>query len=129
MDAGGEEELYRFGPMGISVSTGRPGLFVWAQRNNTEIFLTDRRLYGRRTGPRLGRIFGGGDAPAFEVPLGEIVAIEPADFLANRAVWMRYRTQEGEKEVSIIASALCHGSIVRLMELLLPRVDKARGRR
>lgn len=120
MDTSGEEEVYRFGPVGISVSAARPGLFVWSQQNNTEIVLTDRRLYGRRTG--IGRIFGGGNGPAFEVPLDEIVAVEPADFLANRAVWIRYRTPEGEKEVSIIGSALCHGPIARLMNHLIPLV-------
>jgi hypothetical protein len=116
MDTEGETELLRFGPMGISVSTARPGLFVRAQRNTTEIVLTDRRLYGKRTG--IGRIFGGGNRPAFEVPLGEIVGVEPADFLANRAVWIRYRAPGGEREVSIVGSALCHGPLDRLMDLL-----------
>jgi len=127
MEAGGEErELYRFGPMGISVSAARPGLFVWSQQNNTEIVLTDRRLYGNRTGFGLG-IIGKKGGPAFDVPLGEIVTFEPADFLANRAVWIRYRTPDGEKEVSIIGSVLCHGQIVRLMDLLLPLVDGSGG--
>ena len=113
MDTGddGERELLRFGPLGISVFTARPGLFVWSQQNNTEIVLTDRRLFGRK------------DAPAFEDPLGGIISAEPADFHATRAVWIRYRTPDGMKEVSIIGAALCHGHIARLMDLLLPFVD------
>jgi hypothetical protein len=122
MDPGGEEELYRFGPMGISISFSRPGLFVWSQQNNTEVVLTSRRLYGRSRMPRFATIFGRGDTPVFDVPLQEIIAVEPADFLANRAVWIRYRTPEGEKEVSIVGAVLCHGHITRLMDLLRPVV-------
>jgi hypothetical protein len=123
MDAGGEErELYRFGPMGISVSVARPGLFVWSQQNNTEIVLMNRRLYGIRTGFGLGILEKKG-GPTFEIPLGEILTVEPADFLANRAVWIRYRTPGGEKEVSIIGSVLFHGQIARLMNILLSLVE------
>lgn len=118
MESGCEEELYRFGPMGISISFARPGLFVWTRQNSTEVVLTSRRIYG--TGRMFGLlgIFGKGNAPVFDVPLEEIVAIEPADFIANKAVWIRYRTPNGEKEVSIIGTVLCHGQITRLVELL-----------
>jgi hypothetical protein len=122
MDPGGEEELYRFGPMGISISFGRPGLFVWSRQNSTEVVLTSRRLYGRNRMPLFAALLGKAGTPVFDVPLREIVAVEPADFLANRAVWIRYRTPAGEKEVSIIGAALCHGHIGRLLDLLRPLV-------
>lgn len=122
MDPSGEEELYRFGPMGISISYARPGLFVWTRQNNTEIVLTSRRLYGRGKMPWFASIFSRGETPIFDVPVQEIIAIEPVDFLANRAVWIRYRTPDGEREVSIIGAALCHGHITRLMDLLRPLV-------
>jgi hypothetical protein len=67
-------------------------------------------------------ILGKGKVPVFNVPLQEIAAVEQADFIANRAVWIRYRTPAGEKEVSIIGSVLSHGHITRLMELLRPLV-------
>jgi len=124
MDPSGEEELCRFGPMGISISFARPGLFVMTRRNNTEVVLTDRRLYGRGKMPWFAGIFNRGETPVFDVPIREIVAIEPVDFLANRAVRIRYRTPNGEKEVSIIGAALCHGHIARLMDLLSPLVTK-----
>jgi len=122
MDPGGEEELYRFGPMGISISFKRPGLFVWSRQNNTEVVLTSRHLYGWGRMPWFLSIFLRGETPVFDVPLREIIAIEPADFLANRAVWIRYRSPTGEKEVAIIGAALCHGHIARLMDLLSPLV-------
>ena len=117
MDAG-EEELYRFGPVGISISFARPGLFVVSQRNNTEVVLTSRRLFGRRKMPWFAGIFSRGETPVFDIPIREIISIEPVDFLANRAVWIRYGSPDGEKEVSIIGAALCHGHIARLMDLL-----------
>ncbi len=122
MDPGGEEELYRFGPMGVSISFARPGLFVWSRQNSTEVVLTSRRIYG--TGRMFGLfgVLGTGKRPVFDVPLQEIVAVEPADFIANKAVWIRYRSPDGEKEVSIIGAVLCHGQIARLVELLRPLV-------
>jgi len=41
-----EKEILSFGPWGISVCFSRPGLFVLTQQNNTQITLTDRRIYG-----------------------------------------------------------------------------------
>lgn len=116
----GEEERYRFGPMGISIAFKRPGLFVWSRQNSTEVVLTSRRLYGRGRMPWPFGLFMKGDTPVFDVPIPAIVAIDPVDFLANRAVWIRYRSPSGEKEVAIIAAALCHGHIARLMDLLGP---------
>ena len=58
--------------------------------------------------------------PVFDVPIREIVSIEPADFLANGGVWIRYRSPDGVKEVSIIGSAPCHGHITHLLDLLPP---------
>jgi hypothetical protein len=50
-----ERILQKFGPFGVSVSFTRPGLFAWAQRNATEIVVTDHRIYGRRTTLVCGR--------------------------------------------------------------------------
>ena len=117
--------LYRFGPMGVSISFARPGIFVWSRQNNTEVVLTSRRIYGQGKMPAFASIFGKAGTPVFDVPLQEIIAIEPVDFLMNKAVWIRYRTMTGQKEVAIIGAALCHGHITRLMELVRRLVPKA----
>ncbi|NLX48652.1 MAG: hypothetical protein GXY82_02015 [Methanospirillum sp.] len=118
MNSGGEEELYRFGPMGISIANARPGLFVVTQQNNTEVILTNRRLHGQRRLPSFTSLFGRGEKIAFDIPVSEIVSVEPVDFLANRAVLVRYRTPGREKEVSVIGAPLYHGQIDRLAEIL-----------
>jgi len=128
MDPRGEEELYRFGPMGISISFARPGVFVWSRQNNTEVILTSRRIYGLGKMPFFGRLFGKGENLVFEVLLQDIIAIEPADFLANRAIWIRYRSPAGQKEVSIIGAVLCHSHITRLMDLVRPLVPEKEER-
>ena len=125
MDPEIEEELYRFGPMGVSISFVRPGIFVWSRQNNTEVVLTSRRLYGKGKMPVFASMFGKAGTPVFDVPLQEIIAIEPVDFLMNKAVWIRYRTPAGQKEVAIIGAVLCHGHITRLMELVRQLVPKA----
>jgi hypothetical protein len=125
MDPEIEEELYRFGPMGVSISFARPGIFVWSRQNNTEVVLTSHRLYGQGKMPAFASMFGKAGTPVFDVPLQEIIAIEPVDFLMNKAVWIRYRTPAGQKEVAIIGAALCHGHITRLMELVRGLVPKA----
>jgi hypothetical protein len=70
-------------------------------------------------------MFGKAGTPVFDVPLQEIITIEPVDFLMNKAVWIRYRTPAGQKEVAIIGAALCHGHITRLMELVRRLVPNA----
>ena len=125
MDPEIEEELYRFGPMGVSISFARPGIFVWSRQNNTEVVLTSRRIYGQGKMPAFASMFGKAGTQVFDVPLPEIIAIEPVDFLMNKAVWIRYRTPAGQKEVAIIGAALCHGHITRLMELIRRPVPKA----
>jgi hypothetical protein len=127
MDPRGEEELYRFGPMGISISFARPGVFVWSRQNNTEVILTSRRIYGLGKMPFFASLFGKGETLVFEVPLQEIIAIEPADFLANRAIWIQYQSPAGQKEVSIIGAALCQGHITCLMDLVRPLVPRRTG--
>ena len=97
MDPEIEEELYRFGPMGVSISFARPGIFVWSRQNNTEVVLTSRRIYGQGKMPAFASMFGKAGTPVFDVPLQEIIAIEPVDFLMNKAVWIRYRTRPGKK--------------------------------
>ncbi len=99
MDPEIEEELYRFGPMGVSISFARPGIFVWSRQNNTEVVLTSRRIYGQGKMPAFASMFGKAGTPVFDVPLQEIIAIEPVDFLMNKAVWIRYRTRPGKKRL------------------------------
>lgn len=114
-----ERTLQKFGPFGVSIAFARPGIFVWAQRNNTEIVVTNQRIYGRRTSPILLRFFEtpGGDL-RFEVPLNAIIRVERADFLLNKAVYIRYQTAESVKEVSIIGAVGLHAAIAELGEYL-----------
>lgn len=120
-----EQELYRFGPMGVGVSFARPGLFVMTQQNNTEIVVTDRRLYGRRKKPRFFFARRGKEAGAtvFEVPHDQVLAMERADYLANRALWIRYRHGDGEKEVAIQAGVFWQPQLIRLEAVLRERVS------
>jgi hypothetical protein len=125
MDPEIEEELYRFGPMGVSISFARPGIFVWSRQNNTEVVLTSRHIYGQGKMPAFSSMFGKAGTPVFDVPLQEIIAVEAVDFLMNKAVWIRYRTPVGQKEVAIIGAVLCHGHITHLIELVCRLVPEA----
>jgi len=80
-----EQEIFRFGPMGVGVSFARPGLFVKTQQNNTEIVVTDRRLYGMRKKPRFFFARRGREAGTmvFEVPHDRVIAMERADSEAS----------------------------------------------
>jgi hypothetical protein len=125
---GPERELCSFGPMGISISHARPGLFAWSTRNLTRVVLTDRRLYGIRQPPLVLRILGGGGQRAlFDIPLASIVSIERADFAANRACWIEYRSGRERKGVSITARVLCHEPLRRCEEILRSLCTSAAG--
>ena len=122
-----EEEIYRFGPVGISVSFRRPGHFSWTRQDSAEVVLTSRRMYGKGTLPGPLGVLARRTTPLFDVPLPEILAVEPVASIAGSAVRIRYRTTDGEKEVFIIESALRHGRISRLVALLGPLVRENRG--
>jgi hypothetical protein len=115
-----EQVLYRCGPMGVGVSFARPGLWVWTQRNNTEVVVTDRRLCGVRTLPAwfFARRRKEAGKVVFNVPYAAVVAMERADYLANRALWLAYREGGATREVAIEAGLLWHDVVARLEELL-----------
>ncbi len=103
----GEQTLLAFGPFGYEHCFGRPGLFVWMQKNNTEFVFTDRRLCGMRRGKVL-----------FEIPLGWIGNLQVFPFMLGRALWVQYWDGSSWKELSILGAALCHAQIDRAHELL-----------
>jgi hypothetical protein len=122
--AAGETVVYAFGPLGVGVSRARPGLFVVTRQNCTRIVLTDRRLLGIRQMPAF---FGirhrqeTGGAPVFEVPLAEIASIERADYLLQKALWIRYRGPERLRGVGIEAGLPWGGRILELERKLVRR--------
>lgn len=103
----GERTLLAFGPIGYEHCFGRPGLFVWMQKNNTEFIFTDRRLCGMRRGKVL-----------FEIPLGWIGNLQVFPFMLGRALWLQYWDGSTWKELSIVGAALCHARIDSAHELL-----------
>jgi hypothetical protein len=114
---GTEEELLRFGPFGVSISKKRPGVLVPVMKNCTEVVATDRRLLGlRKPGCLFGALGGGGGQAAFELPWSDVVAMERADFLGSRAIWLQYRAPDGVREVAVIAAVMCHGPLERLWQ-------------
>lgn len=106
-DAGVEQTLLTFGPLGYEHCFGRPGLFVWMQKNNTEFYVTNRRICGLRRGKVV-----------FEVPLGAIGNLQVFPFMLARVVWVQYWDGSAWKELSVLGSALCHAQIDRAFQLL-----------
>jgi hypothetical protein len=104
--------------MGISITFGRPGAFAWAKKNVTRVLLTDRRLCGVKKRALLLGLAGGGGETLFDVPLASVTALEMVNYLANKALYIRYSTPTGPKEVSVVASLLLHGDVVRLHQLM-----------
>jgi len=118
--AAAEEVLLRFGPFGVSITEGRPGLWKWSKRNLIEVVLTSQRLYGM-VNPPLAGLFSSKDRGqvSFTIPLPSILAWEPVSFLANRCIWIRYREGAAIKEVSVQAAMGLHGQIDILQERFL----------
>lgn len=102
-----EQTLLAFGPLGYEHCFGRPGLFVWMQKNNTEFVLTNRRVCGMRRGTVL-----------FEIPLGWIGNLQVFPFMLGRVLWVQYWDGSAWKELSILGAALCHAQIDRAHEVL-----------
>ncbi len=128
MDTGGdEEELYRFGPVGISVSFSPPDPVSWTRQDSTEVVLTSRRIYGVGTLPGPFGVLGRRTKPVFDLSLPGILAVEPVRSIAGRAVRIRYWTTDGEKELTLVESALRRGRLSRLVQLLGPLVRENRG--
>jgi hypothetical protein len=96
-----------FGPFGYEHCFGRPGLFVWMQKNNTEFYVTTRRLCGLRRGEVV-----------LEVPLAWIGNLQVFPFMLGRVLWVQYWDGSAWKELSILGASLCHAQIDRAHELL-----------
>jgi hypothetical protein len=94
-----ENVLDSFGPFGVSVCFGRPGFLVKAWKNNTKIFVTDRRVYGVGSG-----IFGGGSL-RFQVPYDAVLSTESFAYGLQKAVWIEYQEAEKTKEVSVLSGS------------------------
>ncbi len=119
-----EQILFRFGPMGVSIRSRRPGLFVMARRNNTEVVATDRRIYGVRKLPKftLARHRGKSDQIVFDIPYPKVLQMERADFLAEKVIWLRYQDPEKVKEISIGSGIAWQDRISNLEALLRERL-------
>src|SRR4030066_1267199 len=105
-----ETELYSFGPWGVIVCFSRPGLFVWTQRNNTKILLTNRRIYG-------SSIFKT-DSLRFQVPYDALLVTETFNFILWKVLWIQYREIEKIREVSIMCTPFNSYHITRAHELV-----------
>jgi hypothetical protein len=114
-----ERELQRFGAFGVGITFGRPSLWRWTKFDMIEIVLTDRRVCGvwnpsiSRTfvSARRGQLF-------FQVPLADVVAMEPLKFLGKTVVWLKWRDGAGFKEVSIQGSLGKGPDVTRLHHLI-----------
>lgn len=110
-EAGAEQTLLAFGPLGYEHCFGRPGLFVWMQKNNTEFYVTSRRICGLRWGKVV-----------FEIPLGSVGNLQVFPYMLGRVLWVQYWDGSAWKELSVLGSALCHAQIDCAFELLQGRV-------
>lgn len=115
-----EQVLYRFGPMGVGITSERPALFTKAQQNCTKIFVTNRRLYGVRKMPKFafarhrqesGRII-------FQFFYDKMISIKRVDYLLNKALWISYREGDKTKGIGIEAGFFWKDYVLRLEELL-----------
>ena len=104
-----ENAILSFGPWGISVCFGRPGLFVLTQQNNTKITLTNRRIYGVAS-------FSG--KLRFEVSLKAITYSENTTFALFKVLYIQYREGESIKEVSIMGNFANYCNIERASDLI-----------
>mgnify|MGYP001766734980 CR=1 FL=1 len=116
-----EQELLSFGPLGVQIYRGRPGVFSLCQQNNTRVILTRQRLLGTQKGTPLippGLLIYDPKKLRFQVPLGDILAMEPCTLLLARGVWIRYRQGPKEAEVSILGAVFISHHLDRLLQLL-----------
>jgi hypothetical protein len=104
-----EKTLLSFGPWGVSVCFSHPDFFVLTQQNNTEIVLTDKRIYGVASGSGKFR---------FEVPHDAITSKENMSYALFKVLYLQYQEGEKTKEVSIMGNFANYGNIVRAFELM-----------
>ena len=104
-----EKEILSFGPWGISVCFSRPGLFVLTQQNNTQIILTDRRIYGIASSSKKVR---------FEIPYRTILYSENINFALFKSLYIQYQDSERTKEVSIMGNFANYDNIAQASKLI-----------
>ena len=104
-----ENVILSFGPWGISVCFGRPGLFVLNQQNNTKITLTNRRIYG---------VASFSSKLRFEVSLKAITYSENIPFALFKVLYIQYIEGERIKEVSIMGNFANYCNIARASDLI-----------
>lgn len=104
-----ESTLLSFGPLGISVCFSRPGIFVITQQNNTQINLTDRRIYGVAS-------FSG--KLRFEVSLKAITYSENINYMLFKVLYIQYQEAEKAREVSIMGNFAHNDNILQVYTLI-----------
>jgi hypothetical protein len=118
-----ETELYSFGPWGVNVCFSRPGTFVWMQKNDTKIVLTNQRIYGSSTFTNSTR---------FQVPYLAILARENFDYRLNlglwKVLWIKYRAAEKIKEVSIMCFGPNSAHITKAFDIISARSTSSLSR-
>lgn len=116
----GERVLFRCGPMGIGISSKRPGLFVKTYQNCTEVAVTDLRICGARKMPKLAFARHGKNVGkvVFSVPWGDVVHMERADYLLNVALWIQYCEAGACKGLGVEVGLFWRSSATRIEELI-----------
>jgi hypothetical protein len=107
-----EREILSFGPWGISICFGRPGLFVVTQQNNTRITLTDKRIYG---------VASFSSKLRFEVYHTTITYSEIINFALFKVLYIQYSEAEKVKEVSIMGNFANYGNIAQASEFIIKK--------
>jgi len=108
-----EIELHSFGPWGVNTCFSRPGTFVWMQKNNTKVILTNQRISG---------LSSFNNSPRFQVNYSDIIAKENFDYRLNlgpwKVLWLKYREAEKIKEVSIMCFGPASSNITTAFEII-----------
>lgn len=129
-DGSAARVLLRFGPMGIGITSKPPSLFTVTYQNCTEIIADTRYLWGVRKMPKFAFARHGKQSgqTVFQIPYDQIISVTRADYLANKALWIRYRQGGEEKGVGIEAAILHHQHVLDLQKLLQKQVNASPGR-
>jgi hypothetical protein len=123
-----EEVLYRFGPMAVGITFKRPAFFTKTQQNCTEIVMTTHRVFGVRKMPRIALSRHGKESErtVFEFPYSQVLSVERADYLLNKALWIHYREGDGTRQIGIEAGLIGSDCILRMEALLKELTPNAR---
>ena len=109
--------------MGIGITSKRPALFTVTQQNNTEVVANTRGLWGMGKMPKFALGAGGkrSGQVVFQIPYDRIIEVTRADFMANKALWIRYQADGGEKGVGITAGLMHHQQLLIWRNYCKPR--------